>query len=211
MPRWMLGTPLTPRFALPLSKKPCGIGNRSSVQLSRCNKTMSYSFTSTETTTFTITHARHMAAKVATDLKRMQRFYGRPSDSEIADYEAEIISFLKAGYLSTVAYGYRRNDKWIQPTLRYSARDLSGSAANDDDPGRVLPGANIEGATFYSYMTYSESWNQLSDAAREVFRGALPFTRTGAPEPGVNGYFSDDRVYSSGGRSLNRASVRSFG
>ena len=45
---------------------------------------MSSSFTLTETTTFTLTHARHMAAKVATDLKRLQRFYGRPGDAAIA-------------------------------------------------------------------------------------------------------------------------------
>ena len=30
---------------------------------------MSYSFTATETKTFTLTHARHLAAKVAADLK----------------------------------------------------------------------------------------------------------------------------------------------
>ena len=40
---------------------------------------MSTSFTITETTTFTLTHAKYMAAKVATDLKRMQRFYGAPN------------------------------------------------------------------------------------------------------------------------------------
>ena len=39
-----------------------------------------HSYSYTESTTFTVTHARHMAAKVATDLKRMQRFYGKPSD-----------------------------------------------------------------------------------------------------------------------------------
>ena len=35
---------------------------------------MTYSYT--QTTTFTITHVRHLVAKVSTDLKRMQRFYG---------------------------------------------------------------------------------------------------------------------------------------
>ena len=40
---------------------------------------MSYSYTLSETRTFTVTHARHMAAKVATDLKRMQRLYGSPA------------------------------------------------------------------------------------------------------------------------------------
>ena len=63
---------------------------------------MSYSYTLSETTTFTVTHARHMAAKVATDLKRLQRFYGQPSNSDIADYEIEVIALLKGGYLGTV-------------------------------------------------------------------------------------------------------------
>jgi hypothetical protein len=78
-----------------------------------------------------------MAAKVATDLKRMQRLYGYPSDTRIASFEAEATETLKAGYLGTVTYGYKRNGSWIEPTLRYTAHDLSGAAANDDDPGRV--------------------------------------------------------------------------
>ena len=32
-----------------------------------------------------------LASKVATDLKRMQRFYGSPSDADIASYEVEVI------------------------------------------------------------------------------------------------------------------------
>ena len=115
---------------------------------------MSYSVTYTDTETFTRTHARHMAAKVATDLKRLQRFYGHPSDGRIADFEAEVIEFLKEGYLGTVRYGFRRNGNWIEPTLSYSAHDLEGASANDDDPGRVLPGADTRGASFYSYLTY---------------------------------------------------------
>jgi hypothetical protein len=171
---------------------------------------MSYSYTLSETETFTVTHARHMAAKVATDLKRMQRLYGSPSDLDIAGYEAEITEFLKAGYLATVTYGFRRDGNWVEPTLRYTARDLAGAAANDDDPGRVRPGANIDGANFYSYMTYSGTWDRLTEAEKDTFKKRLPFTRSGAPEPGVNGYLSDDRTYSSGGRALDRASVRSY-
>ena len=89
-----------------------------------------------------------MAAKVATDLKRMQRFYGGPSDTRIANYEAEIIELLKAGYLgdrdatatSATASGSSRHCATRRATL-------PGSAANDDDPGRVRPGANISGAS----------------------------------------------------------------
>jgi hypothetical protein len=171
---------------------------------------MSLSFTESVSRSFTVIHARHMAVKVATDLKRLQRLYGGPSDQAIADYEAEITELIKAGYLGVVTYGFRRDGKWIEPTLRYSARDLAGFAANDDDPGRIRPGADITNASFYSYLTYSAAWDMLSAGEREAFKSRLPFRRGGAPEPAVNGYMSNDLTYSSGGRALDRASVRSW-
>ncbi|MHB8392356.1 MAG: HORMA-1 domain-containing protein [Acidobacteriaceae bacterium] len=172
---------------------------------------MSDSYTSSETTTFTITHAKHMAPKVATDLKRLQRLYDRPNDADIANYEAEIIALLKGGYLGTVTYGFKRDGKWIAPTLRYTARDLTDASADDDDPGRVRPGSDISGASFYSFLTYSSAWDGLPSSEKEHFKRGLPFQRTNGIEPGVNGYFSEDRTYSAGGRALSRASVRSFG
>lgn len=171
---------------------------------------MSYSLSYTESSTFTVTHARHMAAKVATDLKRMQRFYGSPSDASIASYEAEATEMIRAGYLGTVTYGFKKDGNWIEPTLRYTARDLAGVSANDDDPGRIRPGASVSGAKFYSYMTYSAAWFQLTQAERATFEATLPFSRGGAAEPGITGYLADDRTYSSGGRALDRACVRSF-
>jgi hypothetical protein len=62
----------------------------------------SYSYT--ESATFTVTHARHMAAKISTDLKRIQRLYGKPSDKDIADYESEAVAMIKAGYLFGVLW-----------------------------------------------------------------------------------------------------------
>jgi len=171
---------------------------------------MSYSYTLTETTTFTLTHAKHMAAKVATDLKRLQRLYNLPSDDTIAKYETEVTELLKAGYLGTLTLGFKRGDQWIEPTLRYTARDLAGMSANDDDPGRIRPGANITGASFYSYLTYSAAWNNLTQAQQEAFKERMPFHRSGAPEPGINGYLASDRTYSSGGRALDRSTVRSY-
>ncbi|HVX40442.1 MAG TPA: hypothetical protein VHB25_12795 [Gemmatimonadaceae bacterium] len=170
---------------------------------------MSYSTTYTESATFTVTHARHIAAKVATDLKRLQRFYGSPTDSDIAAYEIEVTELLKKGYLKTVAYGYKRDGSFIEPTLRYVASELQSGGA-DDDPGRVRPGADIAGATFYSYLTYTAAWDRLSANEQAAFKDSLPFQRTGASEPGVNGYLADDLTYSAGGRALSRATVRSF-
>lgn len=171
---------------------------------------MSYSYTLTQTTTFTLTHAKHMAAKVATDLKRLQRLYGLPTDDAIAKYETEVIELLKAGYLGTLTLGFKRDGQWIEPTLRYTARDLADLPANDDDPGRIRPGASITGASFYNYLTYSAAWNNLTQAQQEAFKERMPFYRNGAPEPGINGYLVSDRTYSSGGRALDRSTVRSF-
>lgn len=168
---------------------------------------MTCSYTQSHTTTFTVTHARHLAVKVATDLKRMQRFYGAPSDQDIGDYETEATELLKAGYLGTVWYGFRRGGCWITPTLRYTAQDLLAGTTVDDDPGRVFPGADVRGASFYSYLTYSADWTRAPTRDREALQRRLPFRRVSAPEPGLNGHFVPDRSYSSGGRTLNRSSV----
>jgi hypothetical protein len=168
------------------------------------------SYTFTESATFTVTHARHMAAKVSADLKRMQRFYGHPSDSDIVNYESEAIELLKAGYFGTLTIGFLSGGQWIEPTLRYTARDLAGMAASDDDPGRVLPGCDISGATFHNYMTYSAAWDLLTESQKDAFKRRMPFYRTGMAQPTVNGYLVEDKTYSAGGRALNRASVKAY-
>lgn len=167
---------------------------------------MTYSYS--ESHTFTRTHAVHIAAKVATDLKRMQRFYGEPSDEWIKKFEAEVIEFLKDGYMDTVIYGFWRDGYWIKPTLHYTAHDLSDDTAGDDDPGRIRPGASIDGASFHSYLTYSAAWDESTYEQQEEFIKRLPFQRPTGPKPGVGGYWGKDRTYSAGSRALDRASLR---
>lgn len=171
---------------------------------------MSSSYTVSATDTFTITHARQLASKVATDLKRMQRFYGYPSDASIADYELEITELLKAKCVDEVTYGFMKNDKWLEPTLRYKARDLNGYG-NDDDPGRITPGLDVSGASFYSFLSYNSHWYDLSEAEKEAIKSRLPFKRGTASEPTVlNGLFIDDKTYTSGGVSISRSTIRKF-
>lgn len=171
---------------------------------------MASSYSVSDSISFTLTHARHMAAKIAADLMRMQRHYTAPSIAAIANYQEEVTLLLKAGYLGTVTYGYKRAGKWIEPTLRYTARDLAGTTGVDDDPGKIRPWADVTGATFYSYLTYSASWDALTSAEKDAFRKTLPISRGGAAEPEVSGYLVQDNTYSAGGRALGRASVRSY-
>lgn len=169
-----------------------------------------YSYSISESTTFTVTHARQIATKISADLKRMQRFYGYPSDADIASYETEVIELLKAGYFGTLTVGFLRGGQWVEPTLRYTSRDLAGMASSDDDPGRVPPGCDVSGTSFHNYLTYSAAWDTLSQREKEAFKGRLPFQRVGMPAPAVNGYLVDDKTYSAGGRALNRSSVKAF-
>ena len=171
---------------------------------------MSSSFTVTGTQTFSRAHAKRISFKVATDLKRMQRFYGRPTDREIEAYELELIELMTAGYLRTVTYGFRRDDSWIEPALRYTAFELADPSFGDD-PGRVRARADISGASFYSYLTYSKAWAALSGTEQDEFKKTLPVKRINAEEPGIDGYLQRDLSYSAGGRGLRRATVRSWG
>lgn len=168
------------------------------------------SYTHTVSQAFTITHARHLVSKVAADLKRMQRFYGYPSDISISSYEAELVELLSNRYLDTVTYGFKRNDNWIEPTLRYTAKELGNMIGADDNPGRVKPGADISGANFYSFLTYSSIYNNLTAEQQNNFTNTLPFQRGYASEPGISGYLSNDKTYSSGGRALDRSYVKSL-
>ncbi len=168
------------------------------------------SYSSTYNQTFTITNAKYLAAKISADLKRMQRFYGAPSDYDISSYEEEIAQLLKHGYLSKVTYGFKKDGRYIEPTLVYKAETLASAYYDDNDPGRVKPGADISGASFYSYLNYSPSWDSLSASEKESFKKPLPVQRTGAAEPTANGYWSQDKTYSSGGKTLNRSTLKSY-
>ena len=160
--------------------------------------------------TFTITNARYLASKIAADLKRMQRFYRYPNARDIKEYEEEITELLRHGYLRKVTYGFKREGKHIEPTLVYTAQELLTEFSTDDDPGRVRPGADTTGASFYTYLIYSEKWHSLSLEEQESFQESIPVRRTGADEPAIAGYLANDKTYSSGGRAVGRSSVRSF-
>jgi hypothetical protein len=171
--------------------------------------TMSTTYAYNESSTFTVVHAQHIAAKVATDLLRFQRFYGRPPDATIDDYESELVALLKHDYVETVTYGFQRNGRWVE-ALRY--RSIGGGILlTNDDPGKLRPGADIAGAHFTSFLTRTSGWWALSDRERQRFEESLPFQRAGGSEPGIeNGYWTQDHTYSAGGRGLGRSTIKRY-
>lgn len=162
-------------------------------------------YTTTETTTFTLTHAKHIAAKVSTDLLRFTRYYKKPTVEQINRYEVELIAFLNAGYLDNVIYGYKRNGMWVE-ALRYHVID--GELVGDDDPGKIRPGTDVPGESFGSYLTHNLKWFSLTAQQRAAFEASLPFSRQHATEPSLeSGAWSRDLNYSAGGRGLGRSII----
>jgi hypothetical protein len=117
-----------------------------------------------------------MAAKVATDLLRLQRFYGKPTNSSIDAYEAELIALLKEDYLRAVTYGFKRNGKWVV-ALRYHAVG-GGLLVADDDPGKLRPGADVRNCSFGSFLEKNAKWSLLTAREKQDFCEALPFQRS---------------------------------
>ena len=74
----------------------------------------------------------------------------------------------------------------------------------------MKPGCDVSGAQFCSFLVYSTNWAAASPYEKEDFRKRLPFRRGDGSEPGVTGYVVKDRIYSSGGRALDRETIRSI-
>lgn len=160
--------------------------------------------TLTETRTFTISHARYVASKIAADLDLLRAYHGRPSEQHVTDLAEEAALVLAARYLKSVEYGFRRNGVTIL-ALKFVARS-DGSLTSDDRPGRVHAEADLEGSTWYSFLDYSAAFLNLPQADRDRFEATLPIQRTGGPAPqaGSDGYWEQTRTYSSNGEGVLR-------
>ncbi len=159
--------------------------------------------TSTYTTTFTESHARYLASKVAADLRQMTRLYGEPSEGEVDDLIEELAILLPGGYVASIDYGFQVNGAWLV-VLRYSVRS-DGTVTADHGAGGVPATVDVRGARWGSFLRPSEKWSQLSDEQRRRIEQSLPFKRAPADEPGtVNGTWVEDKVYSRAGVALTR-------
>ena len=140
------------------------------------------SATGTRTAEYTITDARHVGAKIGADLRILHNMYGSPPLAQIDDFVEEVALLLREGYLGTVSYGFRdpSTNAW---KLRLLYRATVGGGLTDGRPGSLPQAATIAGTTWYSYLTYSTKFNNLSPTDRAKFKASLPITRTNGEEP----------------------------
>jgi hypothetical protein len=162
---------------------------------------MSYSFT--KTTTFTITHARYLASKVAADMYLCAQYYGKPGEQLIREYAEELAQYLNEGYLAEYEFGFKKDNLRIV-TWRYTV-DANGVITTDDRAGKVVAYVDVAGAVFYNYLTQNDRFFQLSSEQQAQFKAGLPIRRTSCDPPSDgSGFWISDRNYFSGGQGLGR-------
>jgi hypothetical protein len=164
------------------------------------------STTFTRSQTFTRSDAKYVASKMAADLYRMKRLYGRPTDSEIENTIIEVILLLADGYLRDVHIGFKRNGSWIV-AVRYEAHNRG--LVGDDSAGGVPAGVDITWAEHLNYLRYSDAFFALSPTEQDRIKAALPWQRTPGNLPGDSGgYWTSDRTYSRNGGGTARSTFR---
>ena len=131
---------------------------------------------------FTITDARYVGGKIGADLRILYNYFGKPALSSINDYVEEVALLLRDGYLDTVDYGFRDVDSnaW-KLRLRYKA--TLGGQLTDGRPGSLPDSTDLEGCSFYSYLTYSSAFWALPSSERVDVKKALPINRTTGNAP----------------------------
>jgi hypothetical protein len=136
----------------------------------------------------------------------MHSLYGEPTLEQINNLFDELVEMLAGGYVATYEAGFRKNGERVV-SVRYSIS--SSGVANDEGAGGIYARADITGAFWFTFMTYSQAWWNLSDAARKAVKDSVPIDRTpgDAPTDG-NGYWETGRNYASGGTSANRSGFR---
>jgi Bacterial HORMA domain family 1 len=166
---------------------------------------MSSTYTISET--FTLTHARRLAAKVAADMHQCQRFYNLPTDTQIENYQQELIVLLHGGYIKSYEFGFQTKDDRRVVSWSYTvgpSGDLEGGRS-----GGLFPSADISDAVTFNFLTYSSEWSALSNAEKVKIKASYPVHRTdGSPPRDGNGYWDSSRHYASGGVAITRKEFR---
>ena len=167
---------------------------------------MSYSLTTTNT--FTQTNSQYVASKIMADLRRLNSYYGKPTESQINDYYTEIVEHMFHGYLKNVEYGFKKDGLRVV-SLKYEINSFG--TLSDSSSGSVYARADITGATFFSFLTTSTVFDSLTYAQQQEFKAKLSIKRGGgeAPKDGA-GYWTDDKTYFYDGLGAQRKTFRPY-
>lgn len=136
---------------------------------------------STRTATATAAQVRELAANIKTDLTQVRALYDKPTAETVENLSMEFQMLVEHGYLEKIQYGFKRNGL-IVFQLEYTS---TGGGGTNDRPGRIPATLNLDGASWFSYLTTSRTFDRLSASEKAAFEAKLPLQRTGAEPPSL--------------------------
>lgn len=168
---------------------------------------MTTSYTTSASESFTVVHARKLAAKVAADMNQCRLLYGKPSEADIGDYRDELVVMLAGQYVDRYEFGYKTaaDRRVVSWSYRVNASgDLDGGRS-----GGLYAKADIHGAVMFNFMWTNTKWWNESSAERTKIRATHNVDRTsGEPPSDGSGRWVQDRSYGAGGVVLQREEFR---
>ncbi|MEI9999160.1 MAG: hypothetical protein WDO13_08290 [Verrucomicrobiota bacterium] len=123
--------------------------------------------------------------------------------TKIRKYAEELAQYLNEGYLAEYEFGFKRDGNRVV-SWRYKV-DEAGTLTTDDKAGKIAAYSDVSGATFFNFLMRNTRYANLPATEQKDFLNKLPINRTSGTAPGDGlGYWTSDRNYHSGGRSLGR-------
>ena len=80
-----------------------------------------------------------------------------PAEQRIDDYEEELDRSFEARRVRPGRYGFKRDGKWTEASVRYTR--CRAALVADDDPGKIRPNLDVAGAFFTSFLDYNSNWH----------------------------------------------------
>ena len=111
------------------------------------------------------------------------QYYGQPSENLIREYAEELAQYLNEGYVEEYEFGYQKDGRRLV-TWRYKV-DESGLLTTDERPGKVVPYADVTGASFFNYLTrnYRFSGGLVAVSEMDLSAPCHFAGRLGSPPP----------------------------
>ncbi|MDF2017695.1 MULTISPECIES: hypothetical protein [unclassified Bacillus (in: firmicutes)] len=165
---------------------------------------MSYSYTRTDTSSYTYANVRYVNDKIIADLDYLvTRFPGLFTDESLKNWKNDFYNWMNDGYASAIKIQFERGNECFCE-IKYEVKE-DGTISLDESVGRLR--INLSGATTSIIIENTQKWHVLSEKERQDYLRDLeadwgPAAKTNYSS-GLN--LKIDKQYSSGSLGVQRS------
>ena len=161
-----------------------------------------------EPTTPAVRVAHHLAGPIIQDMRSYRKIYGHPTLSLIDDYEFELVALLKLKVVQSYEFGFERDGRRVVTCFYKFSYETIEPLEGSRNPANLS--TIIRGATFFNYITYTDTWFELPESEHNRIRARLPIKRgNNSPPQDGSGFWKNQESFISKGAALDRRSYQS--